>query len=941
MLAATSSLLWTSSPSDLPQKDNNLEVVAVRFSPDGTRVLAAIATRVLLYDAETGTLLSTLKAHKMGIVSDVDWSSDGARFVSGDVEGKVIIWTGAGQGLLKYSHSGNATLGEVSQLGVRQVSHNPVTHQLCSVAGLEFALWSPDQKAVVKKKVSHIITRVAWRGDGQCLALGFANGVVSLRECTSWAETAKITSQPGMDVMTWMATDVLVVGKKQTLSVYHDGIKCPKDIPLGSAVLVAQYAPRMEAIVLLLQSGSVLLFRDEDSPAQAIYQSDNSNSSSSRSSSSSSNSRPTTMAMALDRLALGSAEGVISLVCILPSSQQPAPHIVEDDWQATVDSQIANGDLTLAFATLQERGSPLSSSSFSSLPPSFYWETQVLAVARAAQDPELVRMCGSLLAGIPRISSSSATNDSEASIRRDRALREIFLSKLQDVSLLMVHYTRQNMWAEALALAEDKAGLFDPGTFLPYAQWLLTEDPQRNFDEAISFYYYYDSAAQARTLVEALVRNAVIEGRFKDASYYCWVLAVDAFHSVDRNNTSDGNYEEEYNRLSTLADVYGAFEHIHAYTHEPFTTLSPLTLFQVSRFVLNTLGNGEPPFGISKIATLYTITKQAQVLGARMFACSCYSKLLALHLPASWRDALEVGMLHLQAVPLADEEREEKELRPVCYQCGHINPFLNPANQRAKESLIVRGGTVNKNGKISKAPVGVPGGRGSISNKNSSNGDEWVGDVCVRCGHPFIRSMLGYEVLPLVEFMPDQALSDEEVVELLHTEPTTSSAGDGRRFPSPPPMLSAPPTAAERVERSYMPVVVDTTTLQALRAEEVFVCRPVASSGAHEIFMKRRRKKDSSLTTADSCSTTNTSLRSRFFRNVLYPDIPLALSQPAQRFSFEEHFEMVYLQAAATAPLSALQRERINIEKEGKMGVLIPTCPFSRVRDVGEYGPLA
>lgn len=72
---------------------------------------------------------------------------------------------------------------------------------------------------------------------------------------------------------------------------------------------------------------------------------------------------------------------------------------------------------------------------------------------------------------------------------------------------------------------------------------------------------------------------------------------------------------------------------------------------------------------------------------------------------------------------------------------------------------------------------------------------------------------------------------------------------------------------------------------------------------------------------------------------MLYPDIPLALSQPAQRFSPEEHFEMAYLWATATATSSVTQQDRNNIEEERKMGV--PTCPFSRVRDLGEYGPLA
>lgn len=929
-------MLWTSSSSSgLPQNGNNLGVAAVCFSPDGTRLLAAVATRVLLYDAATGALLNTLKSHKAAIVSAVDWSLDGARFVSGDVEGKVIIWTGAGEGLLKYthSHSGNVTEGEGAQLGVGQVTHNPITHQLCSAAAREFALWSSDQKAVVKKKVPHVIARVAWRGDGEYLALGFAHGVVSLRESTSLTETAKIVCQPGMDVMTWMAADVLVVGKEQTLSVYHDGGKGSEDVLLDSAILVAQYIPGMHAVVLLLRSGNVLLYRDDGTSVQAIYQGENSGSNSSS---------LVTIALALDRLALGFEGGTIGLVCLPPPSQQPANSIIDNDWQAAVDSQIAHGDLTLALATLRQHGllSSLSSSCSSSC-----WEGQVLAVARAAQDPALVRMCGSLLADTPLPPPSSATSDKEASARRDRALREIFLSKLQDVSLLMAYYTRGHMWTEALALAEDKAGFFDPSTFLPYAEWLLVEDPQRNFDQAVSLYYRYDAAAQTKPFVEALVRNAVIEGRFQDASYYCWVLAVDAFRKIGSNDTNNGDYEGEYRCLSTLADVYGAFQHIHAYAQEPFTALSPLTLFQVARFVLNTLGSGEPPFGISKVATLYTITKQAQALGARTFARFCYARLLTLHLPPSWRDALEVDMLHLQAAELGDEGREESELHPVCYQCGHINPFLNPANQHVKESLIVQGGRGNTNGKGCKTPVRVSGG-------SSDDGGEWAGDACVTCGHPFVRSMLCFEVLPLVEFMPDPALSDEEVVALLRIEPrtATSSAGDSLHFPSPPSPLSAPPSAAggvalegRRTAREYMPVVVDAATLQALRPEEVFVCRPMASSGAHEVFTERRRGKEDSdhSSSTNSSNNNSTSRRSRFFRNMLYPDIPLALSQAAQRFFSEEHFEMAYLQAAAAAPSSASQRGRREMWEQGKTEALTATCPFSRVRDVGEYGPLA
>lgn len=81
---------------------------------------------------------------------------------------------------------------------------------------------------------------------------------------------------------------------------------------------------------------------------------------------------------------------------------------------------------------------------------------------------------------------------------------------------------------------------------------------------------------------------------------------------------------------------------------------------------------------------------------------------------------------------------------------------------------------------------------------------------------------------------------------------------------------------------TYTPVVVGASCLRALRREDVFRVPP-GTSGA--------------------CS--------RFFKNMM-PDIPLALSQPCGRFFHEEDFEFSHI-------------------KEGR-------CPFSRVKDVGDYG---
>ena len=83
---------------------------------------------------------------------------------------------------------------------------------------------------------------------------------------------------------------------------------------------------------------------------------------------------------------------------------------------------------------------------------------------------------------------------------------------------------------------------------------------------------------------------------------------------------------------------------------------------------------------------------------------------------------------------------------------------------------------------------------------------------------------------------------------------------------------------------AYEPVEVDERCLLKMRREEVYCCKPIIEG-----------------------------MRMRFFKNTI-PEIAVAISQPCHRFFNEEDFEFVYL-------------------RDG-------VCPVSRLKDVGDYGPL-
>ena len=72
------------------------------FKPDGTQVIVAAGNRVLVYDANDGTLVQPLKGHKDTVLC-VTYSQDGKRFASGSADKSVIIWTSKLEGILKYT----------------------------------------------------------------------------------------------------------------------------------------------------------------------------------------------------------------------------------------------------------------------------------------------------------------------------------------------------------------------------------------------------------------------------------------------------------------------------------------------------------------------------------------------------------------------------------------------------------------------------------------------------------------------------------------------------------------------------------------------------------------------------------------------------------------------------------------------------------------------
>ena len=230
----------------VPERDGVTPCVYdMAFRPDGSQIVCAVGSRVLVYNAADGQLLHSLKGHKDTLYC-VAYSRDGKRFASGGADKTIIIWTAKAEGILKYSHNDS----------VQCLCYNSVTQQLASATATDFGLWSPEQKSVAKHKVTSRVMCMSWTNDGTCLALGHFTGQISLRD-KSGVERLAIQRNAPVWAIQWNPSrdesqDLLAVACwDQTLSFYElSGMQHGNDRQLGFDPWCAHPPPRDPGLAL-------------------------------------------------------------------------------------------------------------------------------------------------------------------------------------------------------------------------------------------------------------------------------------------------------------------------------------------------------------------------------------------------------------------------------------------------------------------------------------------------------------------------------------------------------------------------------------------------------------------------------------------------------------------------------------------------------------------
>ncbi|KAJ3136146.1 hypothetical protein HK100_002072 [Physocladia obscura] len=297
------------------------------------------------------------------------------------------------------------------------------------------------------------------------------------------------------------------------------------------------------------------------------------------------------------------------------------------------------------------------------------------------------------------------------------------LIKMGDISQLLSHHIDLLQWEEAFRIAETYPE-FTSQIYLPYATWLAMND---RYIEAQINYRKAGRIDEAVRVLEQLAKNAVTEWRFNDAAYYNHLLSMEYLESILETQSSNKLNDETIDALTAFgkhratSEVYFAFHSVRKFIDEPFTSHLPESLLSMATFLLNyTMTHSAPP-GISKAYILLAITKIARNIGAFKLARYGYERLQHYKIPPEWETLTNIASLTLRGKPSTDRE----DLLPQCYVCSTVNPMLNSK-----------------------------------------------GDSCIECKEKFIRSLYSFQILPLVEFVLAEGISDSEALTLINKEPT-------------------------------------------------------------------------------------------------------------------------------------------------------------------------
>ena len=182
----------------------------------------------------------------------------------------------------------------------------------------------------------------------------------------------------------------------------------------------------------------------------------------------------------------------------------------------------------------------------------------------------------------------------------------------------------------------------------------------------------------------------------------------------------DMKYMRQYNEYIRMAEIYQAYHLVNRVIEDPYQSViadaqQNENIFNAARFLINAIGKRSPA-GVSKVYIYYALSFLGTKFEAFKTARFGYEKLQTLKIPLEWQEEIDMSSLRIRSKPFSDNS----QYNPICNRCMNPNALINSA-----------------------------------------------GDFCSACGQPFVRSFIGFDTMPFVEFQPHESIPYNKVIDLL------------------------------------------------------------------------------------------------------------------------------------------------------------------------------
>ncbi|ESL10984.1 hypothetical protein TRSC58_01275 [Trypanosoma rangeli SC58] len=293
--------------------------------------------------------------------------------------------------------------------------------------------------------------------------------------------------------------------------------------------------------------------------------------------------------------------------------------------------------------------------------------------------------------------------------------------KVGDIRSVIALYVEMHEWRQAFAFLE-RYPSYIREVYVPWATWLADNG---KFEEALEAYRLAKWPREAVRVMEALAANSVVCRKFRDAAFYYMHLAREYGALEDGQQLTEVQWANRI-KLSAecvrRADIYYAYHFVYTYSMQPFP-YNEVALFNLSKYVVSMLSGAVVPLNVGKGEVLYTLARVANQLNMTPISRVALEQLQSVVLSIKVTEQVDVDSLLIRGKVYTGKE----ELQDVCFRCRQTVPQLtNP------------------------------------------------GDRCPNCAHPFVRSFVNFNALPLVEFVLSNELSDAEAERII-------LAGSGRK----------------------------------------------------------------------------------------------------------------------------------------------------------------